>query len=113
MQRTRSANVPKVSEHLNFLKKLVVGIGEVSLMTGIPYRKIRYWLEKGLINCIAEGSSTTRRFDYTNIRKIILIDEFLKQGYALEAAAARAAERVRIEMEPIQFRSQKQNTNNP
>lgn len=33
----------------DLLKKLVVGIGEVSEITGIPTCKIRYWEEKGSI----------------------------------------------------------------
>ena len=33
----------------NFLEKLIVGIGEVSQITGIPTRQIRYWEEKGIM----------------------------------------------------------------
>jgi len=38
-----------------FLKNLVVGIGEVSEITKIPTRKIRYWEEKGIITSLTEG----------------------------------------------------------
>ena len=31
------------------LRKLIVGIGEVSEITGVPTRKLRYWEEKGII----------------------------------------------------------------
>ena len=31
------------------IRKLVVGIGEVADITGVPTRKIRYWEEKGII----------------------------------------------------------------
>jgi len=32
-----------------FLDKLIVGIGEVSQITGIPTRQIRYWEDKKII----------------------------------------------------------------
>ena len=38
----------------DFLRKLVVGIGEVSQITGIPTRQIRYWEEKGIISSLTE-----------------------------------------------------------
>ena len=49
---------------VKLLKKLVVGIGEVSKITGIPIRKIRYWEEKGIIHSQNNKGGTTRRYDY-------------------------------------------------
>ena len=57
----------------DFLKKLVVGIGEVSQITGIPTRQIRYWEEKGILKSLTEEEGKNRRYDYLNIKKILLI----------------------------------------
>lgn len=80
-----------------FLRKLIVGIGEVSEITGIPQRQLRYWQEKGLIKTPDEaGSSITRRFNYLEIKKILLIKELLDEGFTLEAAAKKIEKRMEL-----------------
>lgn len=69
------------------LSKLLVGIGEVSVVTGIPQRQIRYWEEKGIITSVsAEKNASTRRYDYSTIKRMVLIKELLDEGYTLKAA---------------------------
>src|SRR5687768_5787738 len=83
-----------ILEDYDFLRKLIVGIGEVSEITGIPQRQLRYWQEKGLImTTVAAGSSITRRFNYVEIKKILLIKELLEEGFTLEAAAKKIENR--------------------
>ncbi len=77
-----------------FLKKLVVGIGEVSEITNVPTRKIRYWESKNIIQSESDGEGTTRKYNYINIKKIILIKELLDDGYTLDAAAKKVEERM-------------------
>lgn len=79
----------------DLLRKLVVGIGEVSDITGVPQRQIRYWEEKGIIQTVKEGEGTTRKYDYLNIKKILLIKELLDDGFTLDAAAKKVEERMR------------------
>lgn len=79
----------------DLLKKLVVGIGEVSDITGVPTRKIRYWEEKGIIESEKEGEGTTRRYDYLNIKKILLIQELIDEGFTLDAAAKKVEIRMK------------------
>lgn len=79
----------------DLLKKLVVGIGEVSDIAGVPTRKIRYWEEKGIIESEKEGEGTTRRYNYLNIKKILLIQELLEEGFTLDAAAKKVEERMK------------------
>ena len=75
------------------IRKLVVGIGEVSDITGVPTRKIRYWEEKGIIQ--SQNSKTTlRKYNYLTIKKILLIDELLTEGYTLEKAAEKVTQRI-------------------
>lgn len=54
---------------LELIHKLVVGIGEVSEITGIPTRKIRYWEEKGAIQSEPSKEGSTRKYNYINIKK--------------------------------------------
>ncbi|MGP7815949.1 MerR family transcriptional regulator [Niallia sp. 01092] len=79
----------------DLLKKLVVGIGEVSEITGVPTRKIRYWEEKGILESEKEGEGTTRRYNYLNIKKILLIQELLEEGFTLDAAAKKIEHRMK------------------
>jgi hypothetical protein len=71
--------------------RLIVGIGEVADITGAPQRQIRYWQDKGIIQAIVSGDSSTRRYDYLNIKKILLVKQLLDEGYTLDAAAAKVA----------------------
>lgn len=80
----------------DFLGKLVVGIGEVSEITGVPQRQIRYWEEKGIIQSSKEGEGATRKYDYLNIKKILLVKELMDDGFTLDAAAKKVEERMRI-----------------
>jgi DNA-binding transcriptional MerR regulator len=79
----------------DLLKKLVVGIGEVSDITGIPTRKIRYWEEKGIIESENEGEGSTRRYNYLTIKKILLIQELLEEGFTLDSAAKKVEDRMK------------------
>ena len=76
------------------MTELIVGIGEVSDITGVSARQLRYWETKGLINSTDDNSNTNRKYDYSNIEKIVLIKDFLDQGFTLESAAKRLEERI-------------------
>lgn len=91
---TESENV--LEDHA-FLNKLVVGIGEVAEITGIPQRQLRYWEQKKIIKtCSTASTTSTRRFDYLEIKKILLIKELLDEGYTLEAAAQKVVKRMEL-----------------
>lgn len=76
------------------LSRIVVGIGEVSEITGVSARQLRYWESKGIISSIGDNSGSNRKYDYSNIEKVVLIKDFLDQGYTLEAAAKRMESRI-------------------
>ena len=77
------------------LSKLIVGIGEVAEMTGIPQRQLRYWQDKGIIKTVTEhGKASTRRFNYIEIKKILLIKELIDEGFTLDAAAKKVEKRM-------------------
>lgn len=79
-----------------FLEKLIIGIGEVSQITGIPCRQIRYWEDKGIIKSLTEEEGKNRRYNYENIKKILLIKELLEEGYTLDASAKKLESRMQM-----------------
>lgn len=89
-------NEKKLSFDFDFLKKLVVGIGEVSQICNIPTRQIRYWEEKAIIESLTEEEGKNRRYDYKNIKKMLLIKELLDEGYTLDAAAEKIKTRLNL-----------------
>lgn len=87
-------NEPESLFDYSLMKKLVVGIGEVSEITGVPRRKIRYWEEKKVITSMKDTEGSTRRFDYWNIKKILFIQELVEEGFTLDAAAEKVNKRM-------------------
>ncbi len=85
-----------LSFDFDFLTKLVVGIGEVAQITNIPTRQIRYWEDKGIITSLTEKEGKNRRYDYKNIKKILLIKELLDEGYTLDASAEKVKNRMEL-----------------
>lgn len=82
-----------LSFDFEFIDKLIVGIGEVSQITGIPTRQIRYWEDKKIITSLTGEEGKNRRYDYKNIKKMLLIKELLDEGYTLDAAAEKVQKR--------------------
>lgn len=78
----------------DLVSKLLVTIGDVSEVTGIPQRKLRYWEDKGIIKSSCQKDGTTRKYDYVNIKKIILLKELIDEGFTLEASVNKVEERV-------------------
>ncbi|CAI9686792.1 hypothetical protein EAVNVH72_03491 [Elizabethkingia anophelis] len=85
-----------LSFDFDFLDKLVVGIGEVSQITGIPTRQIRYWEDKGIIISLTEEEGKNRRYNYENIKKMLLIKELVDEGYTLDASAEKVKKRMEM-----------------
>lgn len=90
-----------LSFDFDFLDKLIVGIGEVSEITGIPARQIRYWEEKRIIESLSEEGKN-RRYDYKNIKRMLLIKELLDDGYTLDAAALKVQNRIDLIEQTLQ-----------
>jgi DNA-binding transcriptional MerR regulator len=106
MEEQRSDDL---SFDFEFLNKLIVGIGEVSQITGIPTRQIRYWEDKGLIKSLTEEEGKNRRYDYKNIKTMLLIKELLDEGYTLDAAG----EKIKKRMQMIEQALERLKKNNP
>lgn len=92
----KSEKKQDLSFDFDFLDKLVVGIGEVSQITGIPTRQIRYWEDKQIITSLTQEEGKNRRYDYKNIKKMLLIKELLDEGYTLDASSEKVKKRMEM-----------------
>ena len=71
---------------------LLVGISELSKVTGVSPRQIRYWEQKGYIESTGEKSGN-RKFKLPMVVKVEIIKHFLDEGYTLTASVERAHQR--------------------
>lgn len=86
--------IRKVSDSYNeFLEKVIIGIREVSEITGVPVRKLRYWEEKGIITSV-DSDASARQFSLSDVKKVILINELIEDGYTLDGAASKVEKRL-------------------
>ncbi|WP_427813439.1 MerR family transcriptional regulator [Enterococcus sp. 22-H-5-01] len=79
-------------QHLIESDEFVVGISELSKMTGVSPRQIRYWEQKGYIHSTGEKSGN-RKFKLPMVVKVEMIKLFLDEGYTLTVAVTKACER--------------------
>lgn len=71
---------------------LLVGISELSKVTGVSPRQIRYWEQKGYIESTGEKNGN-RKFKLPMVIKVEIIKHFLDEGYTLTAAVEKAQKR--------------------
>lgn len=76
--------------------QLTIGISELSKMTGVSPRQLRYWQKKGYI--IPKNQDEPGRARIYTMRMVIkaaAMSNLLRTGYTLKAAAAQVDERMR------------------
>lgn len=69
---------------------IAVGIGEVSKVSGVSPRQLRYWEQKGYIKPVEDEKSGVRRYSLGTVFLITFIKDYLNQGYTLAAAYERS-----------------------
>lgn len=74
----------------NIYCDLKVGIGEVSNITGVTQRQLRYWEERGYITPIEKDG--IRKYSLGTLFTIVFIKEKLDQGYTLASAVKKSKE---------------------
>jgi DNA-binding transcriptional MerR regulator len=70
-------------------------IKQVSEMTRVSQNRIREWHDKGFlpdVRWISVGSRHHRRFSEKDIKLIMKINEYLKQGFVLKVSAEKGKE---------------------
>ncbi|ANN49710.1 MerR family transcriptional regulator [Levilactobacillus brevis] len=76
------------------IQRLVFRIGELSAMTDVSARQLRYWEKKGLIASQArEDGQQARVYTFKTFVQVSMIKYFLDEGYTLEAASHQARSR--------------------
>lgn len=74
--------------------RLVFRIGELSSMTGVSARQLRYWEQKGLINSQERSDGKQARvYTFKTFVLVSMMKYFLDTGYTLVAAAQQAKQR--------------------
>ena len=64
---------------------LKIGIGEVSKISGVSQRQLRYWEQKGYIKPV-DTNSGVRVYDFASIYTVFYIKSKLDEGYTLSTA---------------------------
>ncbi|KZT90474.1 MULTISPECIES: MerR family transcriptional regulator [Lactiplantibacillus] len=76
--------------------QLTIGISELSRMTGVSPRQLRYWQKKGYIIPKNEDEpGRARVYTLKMVIKAAAMSNLLQTGYTLKAAAAQVDERMR------------------
>ena len=73
---------------------LLVGISELSDVSGTSPRQLRYWEEKNLITSVGE-THAARRYRLPTVIKVEMIKQYLDEGFTLKKAAEKAGERIK------------------
>lgn len=71
--------------------KLIFGISQISQMTAISPRQLRYWEKRGYISSLPEKDGVSRQYNLKTTIRIIGIKQFLDEGYTLAAAVEKVA----------------------
>lgn len=74
---------------------LLVGISELSRMTEISPRQLRYWEQKGLIESVPQEENAPRKYRLPTVIKVELIKRFLDEGFTLTKAVEKAEEKIK------------------
>ncbi|MCY9806258.1 MerR family transcriptional regulator [Lentilactobacillus senioris] len=71
---------------------LIFGIGQVSKITGVSSRSLRYWESQGYISTLKSDNDkqTSRQYNVQNLLKIFRIKHFQDEGYTLQGAVEKA-----------------------
>ncbi|MFT8499744.1 MAG: MerR family transcriptional regulator, partial [Liquorilactobacillus satsumensis] len=77
---------------------LIIGIGDLSNLTGVSARQLRYWEEKKYIESVTDGKSSARKYKFEMFYKVRAIKLLLDEGLTL-AKAAEQAEQQRQKVE--------------
>ncbi|MFP7737470.1 MerR family transcriptional regulator [Priestia aryabhattai] len=84
-EKVRKDNENSNVEKIEFFKRIHLHISELSEITGIPQSTLENWEKKGFILSTLREDNVPG-YDYINVKKVLLIQEALKDGYELTEA---------------------------
>ncbi|ANZ57454.1 transcriptional regulator [Fructilactobacillus lindneri] len=71
-------------------KNYIFRIGEVSKMTGVSPRQLRYWEQKGYIHSERNEKMASRVFNHKNFMMVKLIKFYLDDNFSLSTSVEKA-----------------------
>ncbi|MFC6169441.1 MerR family transcriptional regulator [Loigolactobacillus jiayinensis] len=74
------------------IDRLIFGISQISQMTAISPRQLRYWEKRGYISSLPEKEGASRQYNLKMTIRIIGIKQFLDEGYTLATAVQKVAD---------------------
>lgn len=78
------------------LDLLVFRIGELSRMTGISSRQLRYWEQRGYISAMdREDEHKARLYNFHTLIQVLIISRLLDEGYRLPSAVEKMHDMVK------------------
>ncbi|WP_010621042.1 MerR family transcriptional regulator [Paucilactobacillus suebicus] len=81
----------KVKEILLNRNAILVSMTDISKITGVSARQLRYWEQKGYIESVHDQSEN-RKYNITAMVKIGMIKNFIDEGFTVAKASEKAQE---------------------
>lgn len=75
---------------------LLVGISELSQMSQVSTRQLRYWEQKGFIHSIDQEDNAARKYRLPTVIKVELIKKYLDDGFTLAKAVEKAEKKAQL-----------------
>ncbi|MDN7145403.1 MerR family transcriptional regulator [Liquorilactobacillus mali] len=82
-----------MKEKFSLKADLVIGIGDLSKLTGVSTRQLRYWEERGYLETPITEKNITRKYKFEVFYKVQAIKKYLDEGFTLAKAAEQADQR--------------------
>lgn len=73
---------------------LLIGISELSQMSGVSPRQLRYWEEKNFIESVVKEGNAARQYRLPTVLKVEIIKGFIDEGFKLSKAVEKAEEKI-------------------
>ncbi|WP_225418531.1 MULTISPECIES: MerR family transcriptional regulator [Loigolactobacillus] len=74
------------------MDNLIFGIGQISEMTGVSTRQLRYWEKRGYIHPLTKEDGKARQYDFKTVIAVLSIKHYLDEGYTLQAAVSKVSQ---------------------
>ncbi len=77
-------------------ERLLIGISELSEMSGVSTRQLRYWEQKDFIKSVSKEGTSPRKYRLTVVVKVEMIKKYLDDGFKLSRAVEKAEEKIQL-----------------
>ena len=85
------------------MAQIQIPLSEISRVTGVSPRQIRYWEAKGFLTSHQAQKNQSHKFNFFTLTKVLEIKEYLDQGFTLQAAVEKQKGRKNIALSIHRF----------